>query len=74
MNNLEIITTKRLRILIDETDEALHNLKIELERRESAHQEREIADLESHMESAELSLKTIRDFFAFLVREIRKER
>jgi len=45
-------------------------LKSELEEREQISQTYEVANLENHMQSAELSLKTIRNFLAFLLQDI----
>ena len=67
MNNLNILTTDRLRKLIRETEETLIELKTELERREQLNQDQEIENLERHMKSAELSLTTIRNFLKFLM-------
>mgnify|MGYP001595109814 CR=1 FL=1 len=73
MDNFEVLTTERLRTLISDTEETLANLKEELERREQLKQEHEVANLENHMQSAELSLKTIREFIDFLVRDLRSK-
>lgn len=74
MENLEVLTTERLRTLINDTETTLGGLKVELERRESLKQEHAVANLENHLQSAELSLKTIREFLAFLAADFRKER
>jgi len=66
MTNFQTLTTDRLRNLISESEETLTGLKTELERRECVGQDHEIANLENHMQSAELSLRTIRDFISFL--------
>lgn len=72
MNNLNILTTDRLRRLIRETEETLIELKTELERREQLNQDHEIEHLERHMKNAELSLTTIRNFLDFLMDDMRK--
>lgn len=72
--NLKVITTENLRVLIGETQETLDDLKAELERREEMAQHHEIANLENHMKSAQLSLKTIRDFLAYLVDDMRSRK
>ncbi|MEZ5936471.1 MAG: hypothetical protein R3F54_32160 [Alphaproteobacteria bacterium] len=74
MANLTTLTNDNLRALIDETESTLKELRAELERREELAQEREIANLENHMKSAELSLKSIRDFIAYLLDDIRSEK
>lgn len=71
MNNLNILTTDRLRKLIRETEETLIELKTELERREQLNQDQEIEHLERHMKNAELSLTTIRNFLNFLMDDMR---
>ena len=73
MNNLQTLTTERLRTLVAETETTLESLKVELDHREELAQEHEVANLENHMQSAELSLKTIRDFLAFLSSDNRKK-
>ena len=72
MANLTAISTENLRNLIGSTEETLAELKDELDRREEEAQHDEIEDLEKHMENAELSLQTIRDFFALLIADLRK--
>lgn len=72
MDNLNILTTDRLRKLIKETEETLTELKAELERREQLDQSQEIEHLENHMKSAELSLATIRNFLNFLIDDMRR--
>ena len=66
MNNLQTLTTERLRLLLSETEATLVELKAELERREELAQADEVAHLEEHMENAEVSLKSIRNFLQFL--------
>lgn len=66
MSNLQTLTNDRLRLLISESEATILELKTELEHREHVQQNHDVADLENHMNSAELSLKTIRDFLAFL--------
>lgn len=72
MDNLNILTTDRLRKLIRKTEETLIELKTELERREQLNQDQEIEHLEHHMKNAELSLTTIRNFLDFLMDDMRK--
>jgi hypothetical protein len=74
MTDFHILTTERLRKLVAETEATLAELKDELERRETLNQTQEIAHLENHMKSAELSLTTIRDFISFLVNDMRNEK
>ena len=66
MNNLQTLTTERLRLLLSETEATLVELKAELERREELAQADEVAHLEEYMENAEVSLKSIRNFLQFL--------
>ncbi len=73
-SQLKSITNENLRALIGETESTLSDLRAELERREEQAQEREIANLDNHMKSAELSLKTIRDFIAYLVDDLKSNR
>tara|TARA_R110001583_G_scaffold10698_6_gene49140 strand:+ start:8402 stop:8626 length:225 start_codon:yes stop_codon:yes gene_type:complete len=67
MNNLQILTTQRLTILIDETQQTLQELKEEVIRREQLQQEREVMHLDHHMKSAELNLTHIKNFLAYLI-------
>jgi hypothetical protein len=73
MNNLQTLTTERLRALVNETELTLSELKTELDRRGELAQEHEVANLEQHMKSAELSLKGIRDFLKFLTSDTDKK-
>ena len=73
-NNLQTLTTERLRKLVIESEQTLAELKTELEVREQVSQSHEVANLEHHMQSAELSLKTIRDFLAFLSQDLRSRK
>jgi len=72
MENLNVLTNERLRVLVSDTEETLSELKTELGRREQLQQEHAVANLENHMKSAELSLKTIRDFLSFLSQDNKK--
>lgn len=74
MSDLKVLTTRDLQDLIQETEGTLSELKAELERREESAQEREIANLENHFKSAELSLKTIREFLAFLLDDVKRNK
>tara|TARA_R110001592_G_scaffold309808_1_gene584293 strand:- start:111 stop:341 length:231 start_codon:yes stop_codon:yes gene_type:complete len=71
MDNIKTLTRDNLRKLIEDTELTLAELKTELERREEAAQHREVANLDHHMRSAELNLKSIRDFLAYLTEEWR---
>jgi len=73
MSDLDNLSNKRLRKLIHKSEETLNELKAELDRREKESQNHEIDELEQHMESAEVSLKTIRDFLASLSKDLRKD-
>ncbi|MEB8433204.1 hypothetical protein OO007_13275 [Cocleimonas sp. KMM 6892] len=74
MENIHILTNDRLRALVVETEKTLDELKLELDRREQVQQEHEVAHLENHMKSAELSLKTIRDFLSFLSQDFKNKK
>lgn len=74
MTHLQTLTTKRLRALMTETETTLTDFKKELDRREELAQEVEIANLENHMRSAELNLRSIRDFLTFLSSDINKNK
>jgi len=74
MENIHILTNERLRALVNDTEETLAELKQELDRREQVQQEHEVAHLENHMQSAELSLKTIRDFLSFLSQDFKNKK
>ena len=73
-NNFQTLTTERLRKLVVESEQTLAELKAELDAREQISQSQEVANLEHHMQSAELSLKTIRDFLAFLSHDLRNRK
>ena len=61
--DIENLTNKRLSKLISKTESTLAELKIELKRRKQESQNHEIDDLEQHMESAEINLTSILNFF-----------
>jgi len=69
MDDLRRLTTERLNKLIDETQQALVELKEEVERRENLKQEHEISDLDRHMTSAEFNLANIKNFIVYLLEE-----
>lgn len=73
MTNIKVMTNERLNKLIAETQETLTELKEEVERREVAQQNREIDNLDAHLETAELSLEKIKSFIALLLRERKKD-
>lgn len=60
--SLKVLTTERLRTLIEETEAELRALNAELERRNEQAQHHEVDRLDQHFKEAELSLETIRDF------------
>ena len=72
--NIKTITTHSLRHLIDETEGTLIDLKSELERREEQAQHREVDHMGTHIKSAELSLKSLRDFIAYLADDLRSNK
>lgn len=72
-STLNTLSKKNLEKLIAETEKSLLELKNELKHRQEEEQENEIAHLENHFKSAELSLKTINDFIAYLAETIRKK-
>lgn len=74
MDNVKVFTTERLNALIADTEETLASLKQEMARRQQNRQEYEIDHLESHMQNTEVSLKTIREFIAFLVSDLREKK
>ena len=71
---LKTITNDSLKALINQTELTLSELKQELERREEQDQHNQIANLEGHMKSAELSLKSIRDFIAYLLDDVKSRK
>jgi len=73
MSQLSVLPKKKLRELIKETELTLYALRSELEKRDDVEQYREIGRLEEHMKSAELSLTTIKDFFHYLLEDIKKK-
>lgn len=69
---LKTMSMEGLKKLVQDTEETLADIKEEIERRENAAQESELAHLDVHMKNAELSLQTIRNFFSYLKEEMRK--
>ncbi|CAD77134.1 hypothetical protein [Rhodopirellula baltica] len=72
MSEFKHYSTQTIRNLIEDTESTLEQLKAEMQRREEAEQEIQIEGLENHMKSAEFSLRSIREFLAFLVEEYRR--
>ncbi|WP_158970909.1 hypothetical protein [Paraglaciecola sp. L3A3] len=71
MTNINVLSTERLRALIEDTEATLKQLTVELERREFMQQANELEHLEEHMIGAEISLNTIRQFLAYLVNDLK---
>ena len=71
---VKTVSTESLRNLVAEMEDKLEELRGELERREQNEQEREIANLENHLKSAEFSVRTISDFISYLLKDIRSGR
>ncbi|MFG0264830.1 MAG: hypothetical protein ACF8AM_06705 [Rhodopirellula sp. JB055] len=74
MTDFQNYSTHTIRNLIEDTETTLGQLKAELQRREEAKQKLEIKNLETHLKSAEFSLRSIREFFALLVDDHRNEK
>ncbi|MCC9642824.1 hypothetical protein LOC71_11105 [Rhodopirellula sp. JC740] len=74
MSDFKHYSTSTIANLISDTETTLAQLKAEMQRREAMAQEVQIEGLENHMKSAEFSLKSIREFLAFLIEEYRKEK
>ena len=72
--DLRVLTTDNLRELVAQTRTTLSELEEELERRDELRQHHEIANLDTHMRSAELSLTTIRNFIAYLAEDLKSRR
>lgn len=73
MSDLKIMSKDKLNALIGETEDTLAELKAEMDRRDEADQQREIENLDEHLRNAELSLRTIKDFFRFLVDDMKNK-
>jgi len=69
MDDIENLSRKKLKKLIKDTQETLHELTDELERRELANQNKEIDNLDNHIESVELNLSRIKELFTTLLKE-----
>ena len=67
MTNFKVMTTERLRALLDDTQVTLNELRTELDRREQLEQHQEIEIIDQHIESAENSLVSIKEFFRYLL-------
>ena len=65
--NFKEITNQRLHKLLEETQQTLTELKTEMERREQVQQHHEIDEIDQHMEVAENSLTSIKEFFRYLL-------
>lgn len=74
MDGLKTLTNENLRKLISQTEATLSELRGELELRDARAQERELENLDQHMESAALNLKSIQAFLHYLLEEARSTR
>ena len=74
MNELKTLSNDNLRVLISQTEDTLAELRAELDLRDARAQERELDNLDHHMESAALNLKSIQDFLRYLIEEARSSR
>lgn len=72
MDDTRSLSSAKLSSLIVETEAALTELKQEMARRDEAAQHAEIDRLEEHMANCENGLCSVRDFFRFLITEMRK--
>lgn len=72
MSEFKSMTKENLKTLVADTEATLNEIKTEIARREEAEQESELEYLDVHFKNAELSLQTIRNFFAYLREELRK--
>ena len=70
MDNLQSLKTKRVRKLLHETEATLTELKDELARRQLLKANEEISHIDEHIDNAESSLKSIRDFLAYLTKDL----
>lgn len=68
---LKSMTSEQLAALIDETEHALLELKMELRRRREAQQHAEIERLDEHLANARISLDGLKAFFQALLAELR---
>jgi hypothetical protein len=68
---LKMSSTAALTKLMEETEATLSSLRAELKLREESAQHREIDRLEEHMANAQVSLKSIKEFFELVLKEIR---
>lgn len=73
MTEYATMTKANLQRLVAETEETLVEIKAEIERRENEAQEEELQHLDVHFKNAELSLQTIRNFFAYLRDEMKSK-
>lgn len=74
MTSLKTLSTDNLHGLIEEAEGTLKELKQELQRREEMAQHRELANFENHIRSAELSIKSLRDFVTYLLADLRADK
>ena len=72
--DFRVLTTDKLREIVAQTRTTLSELEAELERRDELRQHHEIANLDTHMRSAELSLTTLRNFIAYLAEDLKSRR
>lgn len=71
---LKLLSFDDLENLTRETEQALAELRSELERRREAQQHSEIENLEEHFADAEHKFAGVREFIEVILKELRGER
>lgn len=71
-NAVSNMSTDELETLATETQETLDALMNELKKRQAEKQHSEIDNLEEHLQNADISFKSLKDFIAMALKEIRR--
>lgn len=70
-SNVSMKTNEEIELLIKETEETLQTLMNELKKRQNKGLHKDIDNLEEHMNNANTSFKSLKDFIAMVLKEIK---
>lgn len=70
-SNVAMKSNDEIELLIKETEDTLQALMSELKRRQNDELHKDIDNLEEHLKNADTSFKSLKDFIAMALKEIR---
>lgn len=70
-HSVSMKTNEEIEILIEETEETLQVLMDELKKRRDKRLHKDIDNLDEHLKNADISFKSLKDFIAMALKEMR---